>query len=152
VDLPAGLVPGAGAGAGLGAELVVGLDVGGTKLAIRAETLAGASVADVTMAAAGWSATPAAEAGSALAVAVIEAAAAELDGLAGRLQARGAVGTVVVAGGSVVTRQPLLARFLAEQLRLVSSDLSLRVLEEEPVAGAVVLARRLLESTHPRGM
>jgi hypothetical protein len=52
----------------------------------------------------------------------------------------------VVAGGSVVTRQPLLARSLEAQLRLVDAELELRVLAEEPVAGAVVLARRLLES------
>jgi hypothetical protein len=61
-------------------------------------------------------------------------------------QARGAVGTAVVAGGSVVTRQPLLARSLEAQLRLVDAELELRVLAEEPVAGAVALARRLLES------
>jgi hypothetical protein len=170
-------------------DLVVGLDVGGTKLAVRAETVDGSQVTDVTVAASGWSATPAAsaalwiaghlarclpaglpsgsrgssttsrrwrtgprapavfaaaEAGSGLAAAVIEAAAAELAGLVRRLRARGAVGTAVVAGGSVVTRQPLLARALAAQLRLVDAELELRVLAEEPVAGAVVLARRLL--------
>lgn len=88
----------------------------------------------------------AAEAGSGLAAAVIEGAAAELAALVRRLRARGAVGTAVVAGGSVVTRQPLLARALEAQLRLVDAELELRVLAEEPVAGAVVLARRLLES------
>ncbi len=89
----------------------------------------------------------AAEAGSGLAAAVIEAAAAELAALVRRLRARGAVGTAVVAGGSVVTRQPLLVRSLEAQLRLVDAALELRVLEEEPVAGAVVLARRLLGSS-----
>ena len=88
----------------------------------------------------------AAEAGSGLAAAVIETAAAELAALVRRLRARGAVGTAVVAGGSVVTRQPLLARSLEAQLRLVDAELELRVLAEEPVAGAVVLARRLLGS------
>ena len=85
----------------------------------------------------------AASAGSGRAAAVIEAAAGELAALAGRLRARGAVGTVVVAGGSVVTRQPELARALAEALRRVDPALELRVLAAEPVAGAVVLARRM---------
>jgi N-acetylglucosamine kinase-like BadF-type ATPase len=89
----------------------------------------------------------AAEGGSGLAMAVIEAAAADLAGLARRLRARGATGTAVVAGGSVVTRQPLLARALEAQLRLVDAELELRVLAEEPVAGAVVLARRRLGSS-----
>jgi hypothetical protein len=50
---------------------------------------------------------------------VVEAlavAAAELAALVRRLRARGAVGTAVVAGGSVVTWQPLLARALEAQL------------------------------------
>ena len=51
----------------------------------------------------------------------------------------------MVAGGSVVTRQPLLAWALEAQLRLVDAELELRVLAEEPVAGAVVLARRLTD-------
>jgi N-acetylglucosamine kinase-like BadF-type ATPase len=80
-------------------------------------------------------------------MAVIEAAAAELAGLVRRLRARGAAGTAVVAGGSVVTRQPLLARALEAQLLLVDAEIELRVLAEEPVAGAVVLARRRLGSS-----
>lgn len=92
----------------------------------------------------------AAEAGSGRAMAVIEAAAAELAALVRRLRARGAAGTAVVAGGSVVTRQPLLARALEAQLRLVDAEIELRVLAEEPVAGAVVLARRLLGSSLSR--
>jgi N-acetylglucosamine kinase-like BadF-type ATPase len=89
----------------------------------------------------------AAEAGSSRAAAVIEAAAGELAALVRRLRVRGAAGTVVVAGGSVVTRQPLLARALADRLLLVDAELELRVLAEEPVAGAVVLARRLLHGS-----
>jgi N-acetylglucosamine kinase-like BadF-type ATPase len=89
----------------------------------------------------------AAEAGSGLAMAVIEAAAAELAGLVRRLRSQGAAGTAVVTGGSVVTRQPLLARALEAQPRLVDAELELRVLAEEPVAGAVVLARQLLGSS-----
>jgi len=53
----------------------------------------------------------------------------------------------VVAGGSVVTRQPLLARALEARLRRVDAELELRVLAEEPVAGAMVLARRRLGSS-----
>jgi N-acetylglucosamine kinase-like BadF-type ATPase len=88
----------------------------------------------------------AASAGSGRALAVIEAAADDLAVLARRLRARGAVGMAVVAGGSVVTRQPLLARALADRLRCVDPRLELRILEGEPVMGAVALARRLLGS------
>jgi len=88
----------------------------------------------------------AAEDGSGLAMTVIEAA-AELAGLVRRLRTGGAAGTAVVAGGSVVTRQPLLARALEARLRRVDAELELRVLAEEPVAGAMVLARRRLGSS-----
>lgn len=43
-------------------ELVVGLDAGGSKLAVRAETLAGDRVVDTVLAADGWEAAPAAAA------------------------------------------------------------------------------------------
>ena len=42
-----------------GTDVVAGIDVGGTKLAIRAETLAGERVADARFNAAAWEAVPA---------------------------------------------------------------------------------------------
>lgn len=145
----AGVAAGSGAGAGASVLTVAGAVTGAGAGAGVVERLA--RVVNDWPTVENWAPRApavfaAAEGGSGLAVAVIEAAAADLAALAGRLRARGAVGTVVVAGGSVVTRQPLLARALAVQLRLVDAELELRVLDEEPVAGAVVLARRLLLS------
>ncbi|GIT80855.1 ATPase [Leifsonia sp. LS1] len=45
-----------------GAELIVGLDAGGTKLGVRAEALDGSRVADVALPAEEWSASPAGDA------------------------------------------------------------------------------------------
>jgi len=86
----------------------------------------------------------AADAGSALATAVIDAAAGHLTTLVSRLVARGAVGRTVVAAGGVIVRQPRLAAALRTSLAGRHPGLTLRILREEPVAGAVVLARRLL--------
>lgn len=86
----------------------------------------------------------AAEAGSALAAAVIDAAAEQLATLVSRLIARGAVGGTVVAAGGVVVRQPRLAKALGSSLASRHPLTVLRILDEDPVAGAVVLARRLL--------
>lgn len=82
--------------------------------------------------------------GSALADAVIIAAAGQLTVLVGTLIARGAVGSDVVAAGGVIVNQPRLARAFQDHLALRHPSLSLRILDEEPVAGAVTLARRLL--------
>jgi N-acetylglucosamine kinase-like BadF-type ATPase len=86
----------------------------------------------------------AADGGSALAVAVIDAAAGQLTTLVSRLVARGAVGGSVVAAGGVIVRQPRLAGAFQTCLAGRHPGLALRILREEPVAGAVVLARRLL--------
>ena len=86
----------------------------------------------------------AADAGSALARRVIDAAAAHLSALVGRLVGRGAAGTTVVAAGSVIVQQALLADALRARLSVDHPGLELRVLTEAPVAGAVALARRLL--------
>jgi N-acetylglucosamine kinase-like BadF-type ATPase len=86
----------------------------------------------------------AADDGSALAAAVIDDAARHLATLVSRLIARGAVGGTVVAAGSVIVRQPRLAAALAARLADRHPDLTLRILDTDPVAGAVVLARRLL--------
>jgi N-acetylglucosamine kinase-like BadF-type ATPase len=89
----------------------------------------------------------AADAGSALAVQVIDDAAAHLAVLVGQLIARGAVASAVVAGGSVIARQPRLADALQARLLAADPRLDFRVLNGPPVAGAVVLARRLAASS-----
>jgi N-acetylglucosamine kinase-like BadF-type ATPase len=89
----------------------------------------------------------AADQGSALADEVITAAAGQLTALVGKLIARGAVGGAVVAGGSVIINQPRLARAFRARLAGEHPALELRILGDEPVAGAVALARRLLTET-----
>jgi N-acetylglucosamine kinase-like BadF-type ATPase len=87
----------------------------------------------------------AAEGGSALAAGVVDRAAADLDALVGSLTGRGAVGGTVVAAGGVLTGQPRLAERLRARLALSHPSLGLRLLDVEPVVGAVALARgRLL--------
>ncbi|MFF2520807.1 N-acetylglucosamine kinase [Streptomyces liangshanensis] len=83
----------------------------------------------------------AATAGSPLALGVVDEAAAQLCALVTRLRARGAVGGTVVAAGGVVLGQPLLAGRLRARLGAAHPDLTLRLLEVPPVAGAVALAR-----------
>ncbi|MGQ4516915.1 BadF/BadG/BcrA/BcrD ATPase family protein [Streptomyces sp. DW26H14] len=88
----------------------------------------------------------AADAGSALAAAVVDEAADQLALLVARLVAQGATGDTVVAAGSVIVGQPRLAEGLRERLARTHPALTLRLLEEEPVAGGVVLARRRYEA------
>jgi len=68
-------------------------------------------------------------------------AAAQLTRLVTRLLARGAAGATVVAAGSVIVHQPLLAARLRARLADAHPDLTLRLLDVPPVAGAVALAR-----------
>jgi hypothetical protein len=75
------------------------------------------------------------------ALAVVDDAATHLTALVSRLRARGAVGENVVAAGSVVLGQPLLADRLRARLGAAHPDLTLRLLDVAPVAGAVALAR-----------
>jgi N-acetylglucosamine kinase-like BadF-type ATPase len=82
----------------------------------------------------------AADAGSALALAVVDAAARSLTHLVTQLVARGAVGTTVVAAGSVITRQPRLSTALRGHLAAAHPSLMLHVLPVPPVTGAVFLA------------
>jgi N-acetylglucosamine kinase-like BadF-type ATPase len=79
----------------------------------------------------------AADAGSRLAVRVIGAAADHLALLVHRLVARGAVGSTVVAAGSVIVGQPRLAEAFRARV-----SLEVQLLTDAPVAGAVALARR----------
>lgn len=93
----------------------------------------------------------AADAGSPLAAGVIVAAAGHLAALVGRLLDRGALGTTVVAAGSVIVGQPRLAEELRAWLSASRPDVELRILTAEPVTGAVTLARRLLAAEATRG-
>lgn len=85
----------------------------------------------------------AADDGSALASTVIERAARHLARLVDQLVRRGAVGSDVVAAGSVIVGQP---RLLGAVRRLVGERhpaFTVHLLTEPPVAGAVALAREL---------
>jgi len=82
----------------------------------------------------------AADAGSPLARGVIDDAARALQKLVTRLVERGAVGTTVVAAGSVIVNQPRLADSLRAHLAREHPALNLRLLEVPPVAGALALA------------
>jgi len=86
----------------------------------------------------------AADEGSARAIGVITSAAQALTVLVGRLLDRGAVGTAVVAAGSVITQQPRLAQAFAEDLGRRHPQMQFCLLTKPPVTGAVILARRML--------
>lgn len=85
----------------------------------------------------------AAAAGSALASTVIENAARHLARLVDQLVRRGAIGSDVVAAGGVIVAQPRLFAALARLLAERHPELTLHLLTEPPVAGAVALAREL---------
>ena len=85
----------------------------------------------------------AAATGSATATGVIEHAADHLALLVGQLVRRGAIGDDVVVAGSVITRQPVLFQALAHRLADHHPSLHLHLLADDPVAGALALAKRL---------
>lgn len=85
----------------------------------------------------------AAEDGSLLALDVITEAGTRLAESVGRLLARGIDADTVVAGGSVIERQPLLQEAFRTALAHGSPALPLTILDRPPVHGAVSLARRL---------
>jgi N-acetylglucosamine kinase-like BadF-type ATPase len=88
----------------------------------------------------------AADAGSARASSVIDGAADHLAELVGQLVRRGAVGAGIVAAGSVITNQPRLADAFSQRIRSQHPHLVVHMLEDDPVAGGIVLARRLLDA------
>ncbi|WP_199241035.1 N-acetylglucosamine kinase [Naasia lichenicola] len=92
----------------------------------------------------------AADAGSPLAAQVIESAGRNLVDLVGQLIARGAVGSTVVAAGSVIVGQPRLFDALATGVAAAHPELDVVLLTEPPVTGALALARRLHEEHAPR--
>jgi hypothetical protein len=62
-----------------------------------------------------------------------------------QLLARGAVGSHVVAAGSVVVGQPRLYDAFVEEVALRHPSLEVHLLTAPPVEGAVALARRMLK-------
>jgi N-acetylglucosamine kinase-like BadF-type ATPase len=86
----------------------------------------------------------AAEAGSALANKVIVEGAQCLAALVGQLLARGAVGSDVVAAGSVMVNQPRLYDAFHRAVHKAHPQLKVHKLTVGPVEGAVYLARKTL--------
>ncbi len=85
----------------------------------------------------------AADAGSGLALAVVDGAADHLARLIDQLVRRGAVGDVVVAAGSVIVNQPRLAEDVAARVAARHPGFRLQLLTDPPVVGALAIARRL---------
>jgi N-acetylglucosamine kinase-like BadF-type ATPase len=85
----------------------------------------------------------AADDGSELAATVVRDAGGHLALLVDRLVRRGIHAESVVAGGSVIERQPRLQEAFASALAALRPHLSLRILDRPPVEGAVALARDL---------
>ncbi len=86
----------------------------------------------------------AAIAGSALAVRVVQEGGAGLAALVELLIERGANPALVVAGGGVIAKQPMLMTAFVEAMAKVSPSSRVLLLREPPVLGGVALARRLL--------
>ncbi|RVA71021.1 ATPase, partial [Mesorhizobium sp. M7A.F.Ca.US.006.04.2.1] len=86
----------------------------------------------------------AAIAGSALAIRVISEGGTGLAALVELLIERGANPALVVAGGGVISEQPMLMTAFVEAMAKVSPSSQVLLLREPPVLGAVALARRLL--------
>lgn len=86
----------------------------------------------------------AAIAGSALAVRVIREGGAGLAALVELLIERGANPALVVAGGGVISEQPMLMAAFVDAMAKVSPPSQVLLLREPPVLGGVALARRLL--------
>lgn len=86
----------------------------------------------------------AAIAGSALAIRVIREGGAGLAALVELLIERGANPALVVAGGGVISEQPMLMTAFVEAMAKISPSSQVLLLREPPVLGAVALARRLL--------
>ncbi|MGB4136790.1 MAG: BadF/BadG/BcrA/BcrD ATPase family protein, partial [Microbacterium sp.] len=91
----------------------------------------------------------AADAGSTLAVAVVEEAGSALALLADALLVRGIEAVDVVAGGSVIERQPRLQEALRSALAQRRPGIRLTILSAPPVRGAIALARTIDPLTSP---
>lgn len=86
----------------------------------------------------------AANAGSPLAIRVIRDGGAGLAALVELLIQRGANPDLVVAGGGVITEQPMLMTAFVDAMAKVSPSSQVVLLREPPVIGAIALAKRLL--------
>lgn len=87
----------------------------------------------------------AADDGSALAADVIRDAGEHLAALVHRLLDRGIPADAVVAGGSVVERQPRLQKAFGAALASAHPGLELIILDRPPVRGAIAVARRIAQ-------
>lgn len=84
---------------------------------------------------------------SRLARQVVDAAVMSLTSLILRLRARGARFNQVVAAGGVILHQPILFGLLANALRQHDDALTLSLLQQAPVTGALALARHIAPAT-----
>jgi N-acetylglucosamine kinase-like BadF-type ATPase len=91
----------------------------------------------------------AADAGSAIAVKVVADGGRALAFLAERLVARGAYAGDVVTGGGVIARQPRLFQAFRNALSEIRPALTLTLLTESPVVGALALAKDLQAGRQP---
>ena len=88
----------------------------------------------------------AADAGDPLAIGVIEADGRQLAADVLALRAKGVTSRDVVAGGGVITSQPRLERAFADALHAIDPSLTVQILRDPPVNGALALARKLKEA------
>ena len=85
----------------------------------------------------------AADAGSQLALTVIDEAARELATAVKLVLSRGAIGEDVVCAGGVISNQPRLYQALQRHIAAVNPGLTLHLLGVAPVAGAIAIARQM---------
>jgi glucosamine kinase len=85
----------------------------------------------------------AADAGSQLALTVIDEAAQELATAVKLVLSRGAIGKDVVCAGGVISNQPRLFQGLERHITAIDPRLTLHLLSVAPVAGAIALARHM---------
>ncbi|QHC63021.1 hypothetical protein GSU69_10225 [Rathayibacter festucae] len=87
--------------------------------------------------------------GSALAQRIVEDAAQALAGGVAALVRRGALGSLVVAGGGVIVNQPAYERRIRERLAEEAPQLDFVVVRRPPVVGAVAHTRALAAARRP---
>lgn len=94
----------------------------------------------------------AAEEGSLAADCVIGDAGRALAGLVDSLLVRGIRADTVVAGGSVIERQPRLQLAVRDALARTRPELALAILDRPPVRGAISIARALADTSTPTSL
>lgn len=88
--------------------------------------------------------------GSALAERIVETAARALAAGVASLVRRGAIGSLVVAGGGVIVNQPAYERRIRERLAAEAPQLGFVVVRRPPVVGAIAHARALADRARER--